>query len=54
MGNLTIYLLTKVLMGLVERLNQVIFELNDPGVVGKLTGVIEDLEDVAKRLDRLE
>lgn len=54
MGNLTIYLLTRLLLSLVDKLNIIIIEHNDSGVVGKITQVIEELEDVAKRLDRLE
>lgn len=54
MGNLTIYLLTRLLMNMVDKLNLIIVEHNDPGVVGKITQVVEELEDIAKRLDRLE
>lgn len=54
MGNLTIYLLTRLLLSLVDKLNTVVIEHNDPGVVGKVSQVIEELEDIAKRLDRLE
>jgi hypothetical protein len=53
-GNITIYLLTRLLLSLADKLNMIILEHNDPGVVGKITQVIEELEDVAKRLDRLE
>jgi hypothetical protein len=54
MGNLTIYFLSRLLLNMVDKLNTILLEHNDPGVVGKLSQVIEELEDVAKRLDRLE